>query len=311
MSRKRIEGPRSVVTLGDDAYPELLARAPRPPEKLYVIGALEALEDGLAVIGARKATPYGLGCAERFARIAAEKGIVIVSGGAYGCDAQAHRAALAAQGTTVVVLGGGCDEPYPARHVNLFQQVVNAGGAIVSEYDWDTRPMPFMFRERNRIIAGLARAVLIVEAGLPSGTFSTADEALGASREVLVVPGSITSPLSRGANRLILQGATPVIDDESFEDTLLMMFGALKRPDRAARGEGDAHGFDADDKVIAAICAQPLYPDELLALACQAYGSEDARVRLAVTLAQAEAAGVIARQFDGRWASSAAHRARL
>lgn len=110
----------------------------------------------------------------------------------------------------MVVLGGGCDCIYPESNRDLFQEVVDKGGAVISEHQWQFPPMPYTFRARNRIIAGLSRATLIVEAGLPSGTFSTADDALSSNREVLVVPGAITSPTSRGANRLLYQGATPI-----------------------------------------------------------------------------------------------------
>ena len=110
------------------------------------------------------------------------------------------------------------------KRQGLFQRIVDGGGAVVSEHVWDEDPKPYRFRLRNRLIAGLARATLIVEAGLPSGTFSTADEALAANRDVLVVPGAITAASSRGANRLIYQGATPVIDDETFEDALFSLF---------------------------------------------------------------------------------------
>ena len=189
----KLSGPRFEVAFDDPSFPEALRTIPYPPKRLYGVGDVGALEPGLAVIGARRATPYGLGCARRFARIAAEKGVVIVSGGARGCDSEAHRAALEAGGRTVVFLGGGCDELYPAAHRGLFQRIVDAGGVVVSEHAWDMRPRPNMFRTRNRLIAGLAHAVLIVEAGLPSGTFSTADEALEAGRDVLVVPGAITS----------------------------------------------------------------------------------------------------------------------
>lgn len=99
-----------------------------------------------------------------------------------GCDSQAHKSALEANGTTVAVLGGGCDQLYPKKNKALFQEIVNKGGAVISEHFWSFPPLPYQFRARNRIIAGLSRATLIVEAGLPSGTFSTADEALEAGR---------------------------------------------------------------------------------------------------------------------------------
>ena len=304
MSGLALQGPRSEIGKNAPLYPELLSKIPRPPEMLYVIGDAAALESGLAVIGARKSTPYGRSCAHHFARMAAEKGIPIISGGARGCDAEAHRAALEAGGTTIVFLGGGCDCVYPAENRGLFQRIIDAGGAIVSEHPWDCQPRPYMFRERNRLIAGLALSVLIVEAGLPSGTFSTADEALEAGREVWVVPGAITSATSLGSNRLILQGALPIIDDEAFEDALLRSFGALKwshdqEGEAANQAGAEADGPDGD--IIEAIRAQPLTMDELYTIARACYGDEDFRPKLSVLLIEAEACGLIARQPDGRW----------
>lgn len=216
----RLSGDRAVLAIGDEGYPPQLVELRNPPDKLFVIGNVDALRPGVAVVGARKATPYGIACARRFAEVAAGKGLIVVSGGARGCDAAAHRAAVEAGGKTVAVLGGGCDAPYPAANAPLFQSIVEAGGAVVSEYDWDASPLPYRLRSRNRIVAGLAHAVLIVEAGLPSSTYSIADEALDANRAVLAVPGAITSAASRGANRLICQGATPIVDDETLEDAL-------------------------------------------------------------------------------------------
>lgn len=292
-----IRGERFVLDFYSEEFPEQLRNIPDPPGALYGIGDPSALVPGLAVIGARKATPYGLGCAHRFARLAAEKGVLIVSGGARGCDSEAHRAALEAGGKTVVFLGGGCDKPYPACHRTLFQRVVDAGGAIVSEQFWDTCPMPHMFRERNRLIAGLAEAVLIVEAGLPSGTFSTADEALDAGREVLVVPGSITSDKSRGSNRLLYQGAVPIVDEESFEEVLFRLFGALMRP----VGQEEQDSQDELDPIIAAAQAQPMTMDELYAMASRGSSRDRTNALLMELLVEAEASGQIARYADGRW----------
>ena len=225
--KKVLSGERWEIARGEAGYPQAFGVLERPPERLYVVGDPTAMREGLAVVGARKATPYGKSCAKRFAGLAAARGIAIISGGARGCDTVAHEAALAAGAPTVVFLGGGCDELYPSENAGLFQRVVDAGGAVASEHSWGFKPLPFAFRERNRLIASLAKATLIVEAGLPSGTFSTADEALAANREVLVVPGAVTSPASHGANRLIYQGATPVIDDESFGDILFGLVGCL------------------------------------------------------------------------------------
>lgn len=301
-----LEGPRCVLRLGDALFPAALRSIPRPPKALYVLGDPAALQEGLAVVGARKATPYGLGLAQRFARLAAARGVAIISGGAYGCDAAAHEAALAAGAPTVAFLGGGCDMPYPARHAGLFERIAAAGGAVVSEHPWEAPPLPQQFRTRNRLIAGLARATLIVEAGLPSGTFSTADEALAANRDVLVVPGAITSPYSRGANRLLYQGATPVVDDESFSDALFSLFGCLKQ-ESFTQGASEstrssrARQRQLEDPLAAALSAQPLGMEELYDLASRHCGRQNPRSWLMGRLAEGEKEGLFARYPDGRW----------
>lgn len=294
---QELEGPRLVLERGDGRYPAALERVSQPPERLYLVGDPAALSEGIAIVGARKATPYGRGCAQRFARLAAERGIAVISGGARGCDAAAHSAALEVGGPTVVFLGGGCDQLYPAEHRGLFQRIVAAGGAVVSEHAWDEPPLPYRFRARNRLIAGLARATLIVEAGLPSGTFSTADEALAAGRDVLVVPGAITAASSRGSNRLLCQGATPVVDDETFEDALFTLFGCLKQEHFDTREASN----EPTNPVVAALRSEPLGMEALYAIAADACGQADARSWLMECLVEGECAGLIARQPDGRW----------
>lgn len=299
-----LRGERCVIERGSALFPQPLERCAQVPKRLYVIGAPGALRaPALAVVGARKATPYGRGCARRFARLAASRGICIVSGGARGCDAEAHRAALDAGGTTVAFLGGGCDRIYPPENRSLFQRIIDAGGAVVSEREWGFPPVPYAFRARNRLIAGLAEATLIVEAGLPSGTFSTADEALAVGSDVLAVPGAITSASSRGANRLIAQGAVPIVDDDTFLDALFSLYGCLRAPD--GTDAGPKAGFQGegapDDPLLAALSAEPLGMERLRALADGlAPSGQDAWAWLSVRLAELEAAGSIARYPDGR-----------
>lgn len=298
-----LSGPRNVIYQHSEEFPAILREIPSPPGVLYVVGNVAALREGLAIVGARKATPYGLSCAQRFARLAAERGVPIISGGARGCDAAAHKGALEVGGTTVVFLGGGADELYPPEHAKLFQRIIDAGGAIVSEHTWDAPPLPRQFRTRNRLIAGLARATLIVEAGLPSGTFSTADEALAAGKDVLAVPGAITSAQSRGSNRLLYQGATPVVDDESFADVLFGLFGCLKQ-EVVCEGskEGDVRGRDARAAALAsALHAAPMSMDELYELAIGLCGKAAARVWLMEQLVRGEQQGAFVRYPDGRW----------
>ncbi len=325
-----LSGPRHVIRRGDASFPPLLERVAQPPRELFVVGCPDALLDpALAVVGARKATPYGKGCARRFARLASLRGICIVSGGARGCDAEAHRAALAAGGRTVAFLGGGCDRVYPPENLPLFQQIVDAGGAVVSEREWRFPPVPYAFRARNRLIAGISQATLIVEAGLPSGTFSTADEALAVGAEVLAVPGSITSASSRGANRLIAQGATPVVDDDSFLDALFSVYGCLRqetaRADAALGAEGHGEpqrgssvgevlrervpggasrglaGSAGRDPLLAALSAEPIGMERLRSLAeTLAPAGEDAWIWLSMRVAELEATGLVKRYPDGK-----------
>lgn len=302
-----LSGERHVLLPEDPGFPEALRHIPEPPKRLHVIGDVSALREGLAIVGARKATPYGLSSAAHFAGLAAEAGIVVISGGARGCDAASHRAAVACEAPTVVFLGGGCDDIYPAENKGLFQQVIDCGGAVVSEEDWTMPPIAYMFRRRNRLIAGLAKATLIVEAGLPSGTFSTADEALAADKEVLVVPGAITSKHSRGANRLIYQGATPIVDDETFHDQVFAIFGALTSV--GSEGKRDSSRDDkAAEGILDALGAQQLTVDELLGIAHASVKGSDPAKWLMMWLASAQRDGIIAKFPNGRYGAIVQHK---
>lgn len=174
----------------------------------------------VAIIGARKATPYGLECAKILSELAVARDVVVVSGGARGCDCEAHEETLRVEGKTVAVLAGGLDSPYPQEHIPLFQRIIDRGGAVITEQAWDAEPLTHMFRERNRIIAALAHATVVVEAGIPSGTFATTEVAQDLGRVVAALPGRITDTTSAGTNRLIANGATPVVDAVSFEALL-------------------------------------------------------------------------------------------
>lgn len=300
----KLQGQRYILDKKDAHFPEALKNIPHPPEKLYVIGRLEALQEGLAIIGARRATPYGLACAKRFGEIAASKGITVIAGGARGCDSQAHQAALNVGGNTVVFLGGGCDQLYPVQNQPLFQKIIDCGGAIVSENTWDFPALPYTFRNRNRLIAGLAKATLIVEAGLPSGTFSTADEALEANREVWVVPGAITSRTSDGANRLLYQGAYPIVDDDSFEDALSRTFCMLRQ--ETYRNASPGNVTNNHDELLRALNASPMRMDELLnAHLDMGTFSGNYSEWVHLHLAELEQQGLIMRYSDGRYGPSA------
>jgi DNA processing protein len=195
----------------DPAFPSRLRSIHDPPPGLFVRGAhdLELLaRPSVAVVGARACSSYGTSVAESLARELARAGVVVVSGLARGVDAAAHRGALES-GTTVAVLGCGIDRDYPRGHAALAALVAERG-LIVSEYAPGVEPAPWRFPARNRIVAGFALATVVVEARERSGALITADLALDEGREVLAVPGEITSQLSRGTNHLLRLGATPV-----------------------------------------------------------------------------------------------------
>lgn len=196
----------------DKAFPPLLAAIHDPPPELYLRGngtpAMLA-QPAVAVVGARSCSSYGRSVARSLGRELAAAGLVVTSGMARGVDGEAHRGALEAGGLTVAVLGCGIDRNYPAAHAELARRICEHG-LLVSEYGEGVEPAPWRFPARNRIIAGLCRATVVVEARERSGALITADFALEEGRDVLAVPGEITSALSAGTNALLRLGATPV-----------------------------------------------------------------------------------------------------
>ena len=198
---------RAVLTLGDALYPQLLLETADPPLLLYLQGRLDLLAaPTLAVVGSRNPTPQGSENARAFAAHLSGAGITVVSGLALGIDAAAHEGGLAGAGSTIAVVGTGLDRVYPKRHHDLAQRIA-ANGLLMSEYALGTPPLPAHFPQRNRLIAGLARGTLVVEAALQSGSLITARLAAEAGREVFALPGSIHAPQSRGCHALIRQGA--------------------------------------------------------------------------------------------------------
>ncbi|NLG86516.1 MAG: DNA-protecting protein DprA [Firmicutes bacterium] len=196
-----------IVTLLDDNYPANLKTIFDPPPVLYYRGEFQATDElAVAIVGARRATFYGREIASRFARELAQAGITVVSGLARGIDSAAHRGAVAGKGRTLAVLGCGLNVIYPPENARLYDEIASQG-AVLTEFPLSTRPDARNFPRRNRIISGLARAVLVVEAAATSGSLITADFALEQGREVFAVPGPITSSLSIGTNNLIRQGA--------------------------------------------------------------------------------------------------------
>lgn len=215
------EPGNTIVTLADSAYPQALLTSADPPILLYMKGRVDLLNrPGMAIVGSRNATPQGIANAEAFAASLAGVGLTIVSGLALGIDAAAHRGALSATGedagSTIAVIGTGANRIYPARNRELARSIA-AHGSIVSEFPLNTPALAGNFPRRNRLIAGLARGCLVVEAAARSGSLITARLAAEAGRDVFAIPGSIHSPLAKGCHQLIKQGAKLV---ESAQDIL-------------------------------------------------------------------------------------------
>jgi DNA processing protein len=238
-----------VLTLADAAYPKQLLEIPDPPPLIYVTGSVELLASpALAVVGSRNATPQGLQNARAFARALSEAGFAIVSGLALGVDAEAHRGGLEGRGATIAVLGTGIDVVYPQRNRSLADEIASRG-TLASEFPLGTEPLAGNFPRRNRLISGLSRGCLVVEAALDSGSLITARLAADQGREVFAIPGSIHSPLSKGCHALIKQGAKLV---DSAQDVLEEL-GVSTRQAPGAPAAGADHdllermGFDPCD----------------------------------------------------------------
>jgi DNA processing protein len=192
-------------------YLQCINAIAKPPEKLYYRGFIPKTRiPSVAVVGSRKPTAYGKEVTYQLAYDLAKTGLIIISGLALGVDAIAHKAALDAGGKTIAVIASGVDTIYPATHHNLASSIIDSGGAIISEYEPGESARDYKFLERNRIVSGLSDGIIITEAAARSGTLSTAAHTLEQGKEVFVVPGNITSPLSAGCNNLIKQGAHPI-----------------------------------------------------------------------------------------------------
>ena len=264
----------------DGRFPSRLRAIFDPPHSLYVRGDgdLELLERrAVAVVGARSCSPYGAHVARMIGRELAAAGLVVVSGLARGIDGEAHRGALDAKGVTVAVLGCGIDRDYPASNAQLSRRIEKAG-LVVSEYEPGVEPAPWRFPARNRIIAGLCEAVVVVEARERSGALITADFALDEGREVFAVPGEITSLLATGTNALLKLGAAPLT---SANDVL----GALGIERTAPAKASDVSPEAAT--ILELVREAPSGPDELAAR-----GSVDAGA-LSVALTVLELAGLV------------------
>jgi DNA processing protein len=280
-----------VVPWSDPSYPAALSAIVDPPPVLWVRGNPVALsKPAVAVVGSRAGSPYGLAVAERLSGELAARGVVVVSGLARGVDSAAHRGALAANGSTLAVLGSGVDVIYPAEHKSL-ARAIEADGAVLSELLPGTPPQKRFFPLRNRIISGLSRAVLIVEAGEKSGSLITARCALEQGREVLAVPGNVLNGRNRGGHGLLRDGAKIV---ESADDIL----EELGVPARGGGPRVEGRGLPSapEDPVLQSLPAgEPCDLDVI----CERTGMRSAR--LLPRLFELEMQGLVRRAGGGRF----------
>ncbi|MBW7884826.1 MAG: DNA-protecting protein DprA [Caldilineaceae bacterium] len=248
-----------VLTWDDDDYPSALRPVEHAPPVLYLRGKLTSQDEwAVAVVGTRRASTYGKEVAQVLARELARAGVTIVSGLALGIDTVAHRAAVEAGGRTIAVLGSGVDQIYPPQNRGLANTVTQQG-ALISEYALGTRPEANNFPPRNRIISGLSRGVIIVEAGERSGALITAKFAVEQGRELFAVPGSILHPGSTGCNTLIQQGATPLLSvDEVIEQ--LNLVRVVEQRDARATVPATAE----EAQLLASLSSNPCHVDDLV-----------------------------------------------
>ena len=248
-----------IAILSGPEYPARLKNIPTPPPYIYYKGDLTVFErPTLAVVGSRRPTDYGLRMASRLVGELASAGVTIVSGLAYGIDGAAHQAALEAGGITAAVFGCGLDTIYPSGHRALAERIVKSG-CLISEFPKGTKPEPYNFPVRNRIVAGLSDGVLVIEAGEKSGALLTATIALDQGRDVLAVPGSVDNDLSVGPNSLIKQGAIAVTTAED----IFVNFGWHKS-ELPKKVEQDLSKLSKEEhKIFEQVSVQPIHIDEL------------------------------------------------
>jgi DNA processing protein len=300
MARAARHSQVRVVVPGDTEWPVGLDRLRQPPYCMFVRGHPdlgELVERSVAVVGSRAATEYGLRVAADIADGLAARGFTVVSGAAYGIDSAAHRAALAADGPTVAVLACGADRAYPTAHRAMLEQIVATGGAVVSEVPLGCAPYRSRFLARNRIIATLARATLVVEANLRSGSLTTAKAASEHHLPVGAVPGPVTSMTSAGCHALLRQTDAVLVTDAAEAAELAARIGDDLLPDHVPPGPS-VPGDDLDPESYRVWSAVPLRGGATVDRLASAGGVEPRR--LVGILAVLEAEGLVTKQA-GRW----------
>lgn len=249
----------SILTWNDETYPQRLKEIEQPPPVLYLRG--DYIPDDLyavAIVGTRRVTAYGRQITEELSSFLAANGITVISGLARGVDAIAHQAALKAGGRTIGVLGSGVDKIYPPEHRQMAEQIMAGHGAVVSDYAPGTPPDASNFPPRNRIISGLSLAVVVIEAGETSGALITAEFAAEQGREIFAVPGSILAPQSKGTNKLIRNGAQPLL---SVTDLMQALNLTRMGEQKAARKIIPTDATEA--RLYSVLGPEPLHVDEI------------------------------------------------
>jgi len=257
LSRMMAQGIE-ILTWDDTLYPPRLKEIDQPPPVLYVRGALTSEDSwAVAVVGTRRVSAYGRQVAEELASFLASNGVTVISGLARGVDAIAHQSALKVGGRTIAVMGCGVDIIYPPEHTQLAEKLM-AHGALISDYAPGTPPDASNFPPRNRIISGLSMATVVVEAGETSGALITAQFAIDQGREVFAVPGNILAPQSKGTNKLIAQGAHPLLSVRDLLDVLNLTRVAEQRFVRKALPTDETEA-----KLMSVLTHEPLHMDEI------------------------------------------------
>lgn len=288
-----------LITLIDPDYPELLKNIHLPPLVLYVKGAIPR-QQSLAVVGSREANAYAQRMIDMMVPSLVAHDWAIISGGALGADTMAHTAAVQAGGKTVAVLGSGLLRPYPLENKMLFEQIIDTGGAVVSSFCLLAEPIPEHFPDRNRIISGLSRGCLVVQAAAKSGARITADYTLSQGREVFAVPGNLWDPLSAGCHQLIQQGAklTARVEDilhEYGQELIIPVTPVSHAMPAPVVRSAEIVLDDAIDKKIARLCVQPCSIDELLD------GTGLPLIQITGRLFDLQLKGVLTQNMAGLW----------
>jgi len=280
----------SIIGHGQDDYPDLLREIQNPPSVIYFQGDMSYInKPSIAVIGSRKPTDYGRMMTNKIAGDLAARGLVIISGLAWGIDAEAHHAALKAGGSTGAVFGSGLDIVYPANHRQLAEKITNSG-FLLSEFSFGTKPEKYNFPRRNRIISGLSLGVVVVEAAARSGALVTANLALDQGRDVFAVPGPADSPMSEGTINLMKQGAIVATTADDILQSLGWDTGAKENSKLIKTKPVDIDLNPDEQKVCNLISREPAHVDELTR------NSGIPTASIATILLKLELAGLITRK---------------